>query len=349
VNPAHTLAAAALLVSLVSHAAPDQYSVISTTPVGYKEIHIAGAASLGGTGRARTYLAVPLLNSAVETGKILTLEGHTLHLRPKLSDDEKDTVSRATYPDTHYLEITKGPHTGTTLDIAAADASTIRTHQDLADFLQSGDAYAIRPHTTLQQIFSASRLPLQAASTPAEADHILIPDAHSGQLAAYYYTTATPDGLPALSHLNGRLVTSSPILYPGSGFIVSRIGQADVSIISTGSVQPHAAIIPIEAGINLIASSFPVDTSLAQFFGKDGGGLQAEGEGAPPDTVGIPQGFGQVNQYALQKTAAGAVAWVSQSNGAPTAEDVKIPAGSVLIVQRHGAPFNLKQARPFDL
>jgi hypothetical protein len=284
-----------------------------------------------------------MLGSAVETGVIDHIEGTTLHLSRKTEKAAQSVQpDRSTYAGTHYLQIYKGPRAGYHADLAGGDDDTLRTTHDLSSLIKPGDAYQIRPYVTLSKVLGpqnqAARL--QAAANFDQADQIYIPDPQSGELAAYYFRHQ-PDGQLTLAHRDGRPVATDPILYPGSGFMISRIAEQDTYITQTGNVQTHAAIIPIETGVNFIASTFPVDTTLAGFFGPQARGL------AEQDTVHLPREFGLQDQYRLAHSANGPH-WLPLGD-APPADKAKIPAGSVVILHRQGEPFNLRLERPFDL
>lgn len=314
-----------------------------TDPVGYATLRIAGTG--GELNRAETYLATPMLGGAVESGTIAHIDGSTLHL--KLSEQSKKAnratpLARNSYAGTHYLQIVKGPRAGYHAELAGGGSEFLQTTQDLSSLLQAGDAYIVRPYATLTRILGTNNqyARLQTAATFAEADQIFIPDPQSGQLAAYFFREQT-DAAPALAHREGRIVETEPILYPGSGFMIRRIAKEDTALISTGHVQSHAAIIPVEKGINFIASTFPVETTLAEFFEIDAGAL-AEG-----DYVALPREYGGQDQYAITRTAEG-LRWHPHGD-APSADRAKIPVGSVLILYRQGEAFNLHLKRPFDL
>ena len=338
-----TLSLTALIVGAGS------LSAVLTDPVGYATLRIAGTG--GHVDRAQTYLATPLLGSVVETGTIIGTQEFALDLEiEKSAADQPDSAaaaapSRESYAGTHYLQIIEGPRTGYHVEIAGGDAAGVRTAQDVSGLLQAGDSYVIRPYSTLGRIFGTRNESgrLQAAERPAAADHVFVPDPESGRLAGYYFHQ-TASGRIVLTHLDGQPAESDPILYPGSGFMISRIAEKDSFLIDSGAVQPHAAIIPLETGVNFIASVFPTDTSLAAFFGPDGGGL------SPQDRIALPGPYGSQSHYRLLRGAdAEAPVWLSEDPQSPAASEAIIPAGSVIIVYRQGPPLNLKLERFFEL
>ena len=317
-----------VLMFIVGALCPSTSFAVETSPVGFTAQRIAGTG--GQFERARTYLATPFQGRAIETGVIELIDGATLHVRRSESSDggeREKPLQRSTYADTHYLQITEGPRAGYHVGIVAGDAHTLQLSQDLSGLLKPDGTYHVRPYVTLFHVLgrhneSAS---LHAAHTFDQADQIYIPDPQSGQLAAYYYRQLAEEA-PVLAHRNGQPVEKAPILYPGSGFMISRIAEDDAHLIHSGDVQTHAAVIPVETGVNFIASTFPVDTSLAELFGENLGGL-SEG-----DAVLLPREFGIQDPYRVVRSA-GALRWLPHGD-APPADQAKIPAGSVVILHR---------------
>jgi len=331
------------LLILVGAYLPPQLTAATTDPIGYTAQRIAG--TRGQFDRARTYLATPMLGSAIETGVIDRIDGTTLHLQLSEASIEATggkPLQRGTYADTHYLQISKGPRAGYHVALAGGGAHTLQLSQDLSALLQPGDAYQVRPYATLGSVLGPKNqaAALHTAPTFGQADQIFIPDPQSGRLAAYYFQQRA-DGPVTLAHSNGSPSESDPILYPGSGFMISRIAEKDAYFNHVGDVQTHAAVIPVETGLNFVAFTFPVDTTLAKFFGPQSGGLSEE------DSVILPREFGAQDQYRIRHTPDGP-RWLPEGD-APPADQAKVPVGSVVILNRQGEPFNLRLERPFEL
>ena len=331
-----------VLMFVVGAFFPSTPFALETSPVGFTAQRIAGTG--GQFARARTYLATPFQGRAVETGVIGRIDGATLHVQHSESSAEGEPekpFQRSTYADTHYLQITKGPRVGYHVGIVAGDAHTLQLSQDLSGLLKPGDAYRVRPYMTLFHVLGRHNESASLHAAPAfdQADQIYIPEPQSGQLAAYYYRQQAEEA-PVLAHRDGQPVEKAPILYPGSGFMISRIAEDDARLMHSGDVQNHAAVIPVETGVNFIASTFPVDTTLAELFGPRLGGL-SEG-----DAVHLPREFDIQAPYRVVRSA-GALRWLPLGD-APPAVQARIPVGSVVILQRRGGPFNLRLERPFD-
>ena len=169
---------------------------VSASYVGLEEVEIPAH-----NGGASTYffLNLPLLNSAVHTGIVDTVDGIRLDLASSnlvvdaFVENDSDGLSL------YYVEFLSGEANGLTVEIVGNNTSSITLSEDLSAILNGGEKFVIRKFKTIGDVFSSdnSTYSLASAGNANQSDVIYLENG-AGDLVRYYYQTA-----PAFAGGNG--------------------------------------------------------------------------------------------------------------------------------------------------
>ena len=146
----------------------------------------------------------------------------------------------------YYVEITSGIYAGNIYDVAGNDTNGITVY-GLPSTLngQSNIAIAVRPHFTLGDLASAS------SGLSAYSDALSLYQTNSGQSTYIYSGTGVVDG--------NNATADQIVLYPGSGALLNNSGNA--SFTFSGLVKTNQTVVPIYAGVTLVAPIDPTGTT----------------------------------------------------------------------------------------
>lgn len=162
-----------------------------------------------------------------------------------------------------YLEVRDGAHAGHRIDLQSVTDSTLRLnlsspnstlHVLPADL--AGARIVVRPHVTLNQVFSKTLL--QGATVSPQADQVLFFDKTEWQ-AHWLELSATRHEWRPVGDVSGPS-SDLKIIPPGTGVMV-KIVSAPVSFTLTGHVRTGAFVRPLDQTHNLLALPWPIDAT----------------------------------------------------------------------------------------
>lgn len=225
----------------------------TTTPVGWQQTALnSGTQSFG----------LNLTHQALFTGRISAAgtTGVTL-------GEQTSVVSVMDPARSYYLEILSGPQAGHRLDlqgitstacVVAAD-SPCTTLPASAIAGLTGALVSLRPHRTLGEVFDPALF--QGGPTAANADQVLF-YAPAGYVPCWLYASGgirqwVPEGV---SHES----VNDTLIPPGTGVMLQIARSAPAPLLTTGSVRTTPFASPLQAGYNLFANPWPLDTTPAR-------------------------------------------------------------------------------------
>lgn len=312
---------------------------VSTVPVGYTTITIYGT---GGQGtEAFSYLGVPM-HHAANFRSAMTAKA-----------DNSITCTNAgwtanAYANTHFVMIMSGDKTGMSATITANTADTLTTAENLSSILTGNEQFAIHKYTTIADVFGATNSAgLKASDSDSSADNILV-QTGSNSFTTYYYKNAGLIGGTGWRGADPTADASGTIIPYGSGIIVVRRESADLKVSVMGSVFPEDVVTPVEQGFNWKAASLPVDVTLAGFFGPNNeAGLKAGDSDSNADNILVFDRSGNITTYYYKDGGLiGGTGWRSADPSKDEANTVIAEPGSMFMIKRNEAAFNLTEKSP---
>jgi uncharacterized protein (TIGR02597 family) len=352
--PQKTLSLLAVATLLVS----SSLSAVETDPVGYVTITINGSSD-GST--AYTPLSAALENAPLAAGALTDTPTSAVATNSGAAYTPGEfATTDADGNATHYLQFESN---GLILDIVANDATTITAGTDLSGLAASGDAYVVKKHMTLGDVFGVSGSGLASGANSVTSDLVYIMSSDGLGTFATYYVQTDPTGAGAFLGGDGwrkvgaanNLDMSNVVIGPDDGMIVARSAAGDVDIIVAGSVNviDHQRDLP--TGFSMVSYPYPVDVTL------DDSGIYSATNGyvsgansTTSDLVYVLGSDGLYTVYYRQTDPTGAGAFLGGDGwrqvGALNSEDkgsTVIPAGSSIIVNHTNSGLAWSDAKPF--
>jgi uncharacterized protein (TIGR02597 family) len=346
------------LLAIASLSAFSSLSAVETDPVGYVTITINGSSD-GST--AYTPLSIGLEKAPSASGA--------------LSEDPTSAIatnSGAAYTPsefagtdaagnaTHYLQFESD---GLIVDIIANDATTITAGADLTGLAASGDAYVVKEHMTLGDVFGDSGSGLTSGANSTSSDLLYVMSSDGLGTFATYYVQTDPTGAGAFLGGDGwrqvgasnSLDMSNVVIGPDDGVIVSRSATDDVDIVVAGSVNviDHQRGLP--SGFSMVSYPYPVDVTLddSDIYSATNGYVSGANSSSS-DLVYVLGSDGLYTTYYYQTDPTGAGAFLGGNGwrqiGSPNSEEkgsTIIPAGSSMIIKHTSTGLAWTDAKPF--
>jgi hypothetical protein len=226
---------------------------VTSTPVGWQQTPLSsGTQSYG----------LNLINKDLFTGSISAADATGITLT------EQAALASAVDPAQHYyLEIISGAQTGHRLEVQSLTTTACYIAADSANTTLAASAMpgltdtrvSLRAHRTLGSVFDPARF--QGSSSAASADQVL-----------FYTTTGySTYWLYALGGTRNWVLSGGPltsmndtVIPPGTGVMLQIASASPAPLLTTGSVRTTSFARPLQAGYNLFANPWPLDTTPAQ-------------------------------------------------------------------------------------
>ncbi len=316
--------------------------------VGFIKLRIAG--TTGSQSPAYSYLGLSLTNPTSYTGTITTWDGPSI-TQPQApwSDDQFNGANGE-----FFLEITSGPNAGFMTDILATDGATktLTLDDDLSALLQGGEAFRIRGHRTIADVFGPNNeAGLNGASTVSGADEIRVLNPVTQEYLTFYFQTEGTGGIGWRSSTDSVTDASQTRLYADQGVIVCRKIAGDRTLRLTGTVKTGPTIVPLGSDMNLVANMYPAGTlSLGNsnlYLGKSSLGLEGAKSISKADEVRIFDGT-SFKKYFFKTGGRGGSGWRDADDDFTDVSSTPIPVGASVYVVRKGRPaFDWTIPEPF--
>lgn len=224
-------------------------------------------------------------------------------------------------------------------------ASSLVTDRNLGSEAKVGDRIRIRPHATLGSLFGEDNgAGLLASDDPGAADEVVVH--HGGTASSYFYFTGAP-GFPAgwydSEFALGPGEAAARVIAPGDSIVVKRKAAGAVELLISGVAKSGSTALPIGSGTTLIGSisagTFTLGSS-GLFASDPGAGVAASDDPATADEVTLYSASGARSYFYFAGYPGYPAGWYdSEFSLAPgEADNIAIPAGSVLAVSRKGRP-----------
>lgn len=319
-----------------------------STPVGYFRATFAAGT---GTARKITAFAPPLEFPAhaitgLSTGAIASISANTITVT-----DAGWTPGQLTAPATPYIiKFTTGAATGRTFLLSAttpntADSVSLAPDQtDLTTLgVAPGDRVEILHGDTLANLLGTpATTGILGGVTAASADNVVL--VVSGVTRTYYYHTTL--GRWTLDAAGSPDASDTPLL-PDTGILYARLAATPLELIVTGRVPDTARAAEVKnSGSTLLAQNRPADITLATSGIDQIPGWVSHAAAASADKVKLSVN-GTLYTYWHDGTN-----WRRQTLGSPVANNVVLPAGSAVTLEKIGAAAGrttLNQTLPYSL
>ena len=221
-------------------------STTTTLPLGWQATNI---------GTASRTVGVPFREDPVFSSNVTATFGMRL-----LVNGTPPALSRA------FVEVVTGAYAGNRFEVASTAPGEItltsspnNTLTTLPDLTQSQVVLSV--HHTLGGVFSKSLF--KGSTNPAAADQVQFysNNGTTGQFLLYYLLDARP-GNPTYqwrAFLPGGGDQGSRVIAPGEGILLKRpLSAPSTRLLLRGQVRANPFIQPLQRGINLVASPFPI-------------------------------------------------------------------------------------------
>jgi len=234
----------------------------------------------------------------------------------------------------HYIRITSAnANTGLISEIVANDTASITVADNLNAVIDANvSAVEIRPYWTLATAFP-SGAGLKSGTSASTADTLSIVDPTSGTVYSYFYSSSNNQWK------RGNTDSSSIVIPPGSGILVTRRDVNPVSIVITGEVIGTTIQADVAGGTatspksTYVANPFPLASkTLAQsglYTGNPLTGVVGGTSAATADVVTIydvSTGTGYAYYYNTSQSI-----W---KRGNTDSSGIVIPDGAAVVITR---------------
>jgi len=193
---------------------------------------------------ATTYLALQVVQPALSAGVAESISANTFSdSAAAWSADQFNGAAGA-----HFVEF----DSGLMADIEATSNDTLTLAGDIEGLVQPGEAYRVRPHSTLDSVFGADNAAgLTAASNPSDADHIMLFNVQTQGTDIYWFST-----IPGFEGWRNLLMqpAGSQTVYPEQGLMIQRKSPEDLLIAQNGQVKTGTTLVPIQADYNYLGT-----------------------------------------------------------------------------------------------
>lgn len=290
-----------------------------------------------------TWLSSPMVSPFVAAGMVTSLGSNTLYdAEGEWSADQFNGVNGP-----YYVEF----NSGYMADIVKTDPATrtLSVSGDLRPYVTGGEAYRIRKHFTIGDIFGAqNEAGLTGGLNDAQADTILLQA--PGRATTIFYLAhpklhgwvKIPDGSsPAIP--NNVFAPYEPaagvIIYPEQGIMIRRKAAQSSSFHMRGQVKTTPTKVPVYPGWNVLGTlkSFR-NVKLADlklYTGDAASGLNGGKNDAVGDNLMLIQPDGSTVTYWYCPVAYGdGMGWRKVAPGVPIANDDVIAPGTVFLLCR---------------
>ena len=222
---------------------------VATLPIGWRAVVLGGGA---------VTLGIPFREMPVFSSGVTSMTGATLRVNgtPVLATGFKG-----------FVEVISGIYAGHRFEVESANTGEVllkpsgpRTLAGIPDL--SGSRVVVCAHHTLGRIFPKEKF--YGSTNPATADQLQFfsnDGTNAGQFQLYYLLDARP-GNPTWqwrAFLPGGGDQGSRVIAPGEGVFMKRPSSAaNARILLTGQVRGNPFAQPLQEGVNLVSSPFPV-------------------------------------------------------------------------------------------
>lgn len=304
---------------------------VTTDPVGFIKLTVAGTNGAGGT---KTSLAGLGLQQPV------LYQGVAESVGANSITDTEGTWTANLYNGTGnacYVEILSGTNAGVILDIATTSVSptkTITTVQNLPAGTPASVSFRIRKHWTLSSLFGATNQGGLFPGSNSTADQVQLLDPATGGFETYFYSSGGKPGIGWRKIGGGSSDQKDQVIYPDEGIVFQRQQVNPVSLVVMGSVKTGKTSTPIAAGINVVGNMYAASLTLND-SGLASSGI-SQGSSATADLVMLFNGSGYDSYYYSSGGKPG-VGWRMVGGGSTDASGVLIPVGAAVVIQRNGS------------
>ena len=335
---------------------------VTTDPVGYVTTTITGASGSA----AFSSVSTPLHSGNVAVGAISSASGAVITLTGSpLEADDQLVSTDVNGSNLYYLLVTEVGSTseGLLLDVTDNTTNTITVDYsgDLSSVLTAADSIVVREYNTVASIFGAAN---EAGLTSGQADTssdivYLMENGGTGTFTRYYYQTDAfgglfgGDGWRLVGDINTDIGNTR--VAPDGAVLVKRITAGDVSFVTAGTVSEDDVLTPLQTGINLVATTYPVDStlfSLGLYVNGNDRGVVSGQDDQSSDLVYVLQSSGTYNRYYYQTDVFpglfGGDGWRAVGNINDDAGAVSIPIGSAVLVKHIGSGNNWESSAPYS-
>jgi hypothetical protein len=270
------------LALLISGAASQAQSTVSTPIVGFQKVSVPSGLSTAG---------FPLLNSDLVKSSASSVSGNAVTL-----SGESNVGAKLTSGEPYYVEVYSGALKGDRFDVNTAATITAANGTVVLDNASANNTYAVasiasqldgatvalRKHVTIEQVQAMSSAPLQGSNTASSADQIQFYDSSAGAYVGYFLRG---DGVTWRKVGTTATANKTPIP-PGTGVFISKQGSA-VELTSTGTVRQNDFAQPYVAGLQLKAPAFPLEVSPSSIGATAANGWTGNNTAASADQIQI--------------------------------------------------------------
>ncbi|MDG1300277.1 MAG: hypothetical protein P8R37_01655 [Opitutae bacterium] len=330
------------------------FAQTATDPVGYVTLTVNG--SPDGVQTAYTPLSLSLEKVVLASGALSEIPSSAVATDSSASYTPGQFAGTdASGNATHYLQFSSD---GLIVDIIANDATTITAGTDLTGLATSGDAYVVKEHSTIADVFgAANEAGLAEGANSGSSDLVYIMSSDGAGAFATYYPQDDPfdgffggDGWRVVG--DNATDQSNVVIGPDDGIIVARGVVGDLDIVVSGSVNviDHQRGLP--GGFSMVAYPYPVDVTLddSNIYTGTNGYVSGANSGSS-DLVFVLNSNGVYTTYYRQDDPFdgffGGDGWRVVGDNATDQGAVSIPAGSSIIIQHTGAGLFWAGAKPF--
>lgn len=250
-----------------------------------------------------------------------------------------------------YVEILSPSLPGAIFDIvdtaqgANPVASSLVTDRNIGATVKVGDRIRIRPHATLGSLFGeANEAGLLASDDPAAADEVVV--YHGNSTTSYFYFTGA-EGFPAgwydSEFALGPGEAAARVVAPGDSVVVKRKAPGALELRISGVAKAGDTALQVGSGTTLLGSPSAGTFTLGAsglFTGDSATGVEASDDPSTADEVTLYSASGARSYFYFSGYPGYPAGWYdSEFALAPgEAENIPVPAGSVLAVSRKGRP-----------
>lgn len=255
------------------------------------ETYVASATTiLGKTTSASqlTYFGLRMVQPTVAGGTVTALGANSL-------TDANANWSNGQFNGANgsfYVEFANG----LIADITNTDPTThtLSLPGDVRAAVSVGDAYKIRRHSTLADVFGPNNeAGLTGGGNPAAADNVVLLDDQTQNLQMYFYCNVS--GYTGW-YSGSFQPANNVVVYPEQGVVVSRKTAGSMARYISGVCKTGPTLAPISPGLNLLGTVHSVAgmtlSSLNLYTGNPATGLVGGSNPAAADNLVIPSATG---------------------------------------------------------